>query len=140
VQELATIATPIRKLPDRSGRNVHPAGLPKFRHSKEQIKAERDAAKKALDEKAQKERSAKERLAHMNLTEERNINFPHQHPPRLSAMIQKRHNMDTSLETDSDECFDLREADHSSDLDLDLDLDSDSQSIKAAKTATKVCV
>jgi hypothetical protein len=79
---------------------------------------------------------AKEHLARINLLEEREDNLPRQHPPRLSAMIHKRCHLD--VETDSDECFDLSEANHGS----DLDMDSDSQpvSLKAAKTITKVCV
>ena len=109
------------------------------RRSKEQIEAEREAKKKALEEKARKERTAMECLVHVNLFEEREDDLPHQHPPRLSAMIQKRHHGD--METDSEECFDLREADHGSDSDLDMDIDSDPQSasLKAANTTTEVC-
>ena len=137
VQELATVPTPTRSLPNRPGRNVHPAGVPKVRRSKEQIEAEREAANKVIEEKTQKVRMAKERLAQMNLLEEYDNDLPLQHPPRLSAMIQKRRHMD--VETDSDEHFDLREADHhGSDSDLDFDSDSVPKHLDAAKPKTKV--
>ena len=141
-QELATVLTPTRALPNRPGRNIHPAGLPKSRRnrrSKEQIEADRDAKKKALEEKAHQKHVAMERLAQINLFEEREDDLPRQLPPRLSAMVQKRHHRD--MDTDSNESFDLGEADHGSDSDLDADIGSDPQSdsLKAAKT-TKVCV
>jgi seryl-tRNA synthetase len=134
-QELATIATPTRTLPNRVGRNVHPAGLPKSRRRKEEVEAEREAKKKALEEKTRKEQVAKEHLAQMNLSEECEDDLPHQHPPRLSVMIRKRRHVD-NMETDSDESFDLGEADDrlDSDLDMDEDTDSRSESLKVAKT------
>ena len=54
---------PTRALPDRSGRNVHPAGLPKSRHSKKQVDADRKAAMKASEEQAHKSQMAKDLLA-----------------------------------------------------------------------------
>ena len=105
--------------------------MPKVWRSKEQIEAEREAANKVIEEKTQKVRMAKERLAQMNLLEEYDNDLPLQHPPRLSAMIQKRRHMD--VETDSDEHFDLREADHHS-----SDSDSVPKHLDAAKPKTKV--
>ena len=142
-QEPATVPTPTRSLPNRPGRNIHPAGVPRVRRSKEQIEAEREVTKKALEVKTRKAHMAKERLAQMNLREEHEDNLPLQHPPRLPAMTQKRRHMD--METDSDESFDLREADdHGSDLDVDSvsDVDSDSgpKPLKAVKPNAKVCL
>ena len=77
---------------------------------------------------------AQEKLARLNLREECEDDLL---PPRLSAMIQKRQRMD--VDSDSDECFDLREADHlGSDSDLDLDSDSGSKVLEAAKPKAKV--
>ena len=81
---------------------------------------------KALDEKLHEICVSKERLAQMDIMEECEEEGFLQHPPRLSAMIQKRCLI--NVETDSDECFDLREADN------DSDLDSEPESHKAAKT------
>ena len=77
---------------------------------------------------------AQEKLARLNLCEECEDNLL---PPHLSAMIQKRQCMD--VDSNSDECFDLREADHlGSDSDLDLDSDSGSKVLEAAKPKAKV--
>ncbi|KAH9013111.1 hypothetical protein EDB85DRAFT_2098465 [Lactarius pseudohatsudake] len=115
---------PTRALPNRVGRNVHPAGLPKIRRSKEQIEADREAGVKALKEKIHAVQMAKEHLAQMNIMEER------EEDDLLSTTIHKRRHVD--IETDSDECFDLKDVDHGS-----ADEDSSSESDKAAKTKTK---
>ncbi|KAF8259013.1 hypothetical protein EI94DRAFT_1790722 [Lactarius quietus] len=106
-QDKAVIpATPTCILPDRPGRNIHPAGVPKIQHSKAQTKADREAEMKALDKKLHEICMSKEQLAQMD-----------------------RHLVD--METDSEECFDLREAGNSSEL------DSKPESHKAAKTETQ---
>ncbi|KAF8256688.1 hypothetical protein EI94DRAFT_1852452 [Lactarius quietus] len=132
-QDKAVIpATPTRILPDRPGRNIHPAGVPKIWCSKVQTKADREAEMKALDKKLHEICMSKEWLTQMDVMEEceedKEDDFL-QHPPRLSAMIQKRHLVD--METDSEECFDLREAGNSSEL------DSEPESHKAAETETQ---
>lgn len=79
---------------------------------------------------------AQEKLAQMNLHKECEEDFL-RHPLHLSAMIQKWRCMD--VDSNSDECFDLREADHrGSESDLDLDSDSDSKALEAAKPKAKV--
>ncbi|KAH9025701.1 hypothetical protein EDB83DRAFT_2656378 [Lactarius deliciosus] len=119
-----TIGTPqTTRRPFLCSRNVHPAGLPKIRRSKEQIEAEREAGVKALKEKIEAVRMAKEHLAQMNIMEERDED------DLLSTTIHKRRHVD--IETDSDECFDLKDVDHGSDE------DSSSESDKATKTKTK---
>jgi hypothetical protein len=128
-----------RALPSRPGRNVHPAGQPKIRRtprSKEQIEAEREAGLKALKEKIQAVQMAKEHLAQMNIMEDcEEDDSPVLHPQlssHSSTMSHKRCHLE--VETDSDECFDLREVVHGSDT------DSSSESDKAAKTKAKVGV
>ena len=114
-QELAV--TPTCTLSDRQGHNFHPAGLPKFQHSKEQVEAEHEAKKKAAESRALEVQKATEHLTQLTLLEECKDDFPLQHSPCLSAMIQKQHCID--MEPNSDECFDLREANHGSDLDFE---------------------
>ena len=126
---------PARTLPDRSGRNVHPAGLPKSRRNKEQVEADRKVALKASEEEAYKSQMAKDDLAQMNALEEREEeDLPALYPQRLSARIDKRRLADI-IESETDECFDIRV-----DSDEDSDLDSPSQSDKATKAKTKVSV
>ncbi|KAH8980200.1 hypothetical protein EDB86DRAFT_2813877 [Lactarius hatsudake] len=122
---------PTRALPNRPGRNVHPAGQPKPpRRNKEQIEADRKAAQKALEEKLHDVQMAKERLVQLNVTEEDEEDDLHLlHLQRLSTAIHKRRHID--VESD-DERFDLREADNGSNPD-----DSSSESDEATKTKTK---
>ena len=71
---------------------------------------------------------AKERLVQINLREESEEGDL---PIHLSSMLHKRSHME--VDTDSDECFDLKDAANSSDL------DSSSESDQVTKTKTKVC-
>ena len=71
---------------------------------------------------------AQEKLTQMKLCEECKDNLL---PPCLSAMVQKQQHMD--VDSDSDKCFDLWEADH-----LGSDLDSGFKVLKAAKPKAKV--
>ncbi|KAI9440159.1 hypothetical protein BJY52DRAFT_1195572 [Lactarius psammicola] len=120
---------PTRTLPSRPGRNIHPAGQPKTRRSKEQIEANCEASVKILEEKMHEVRVVKEHLAQLNLMEEHEEDdLPNLHPQCLSTAIHKRHHVDVEADSD-DECFDLREADGGSIPD-----DSPSKSDKAAKT------
>ncbi|KAH8990664.1 hypothetical protein EDB86DRAFT_3080297 [Lactarius hatsudake] len=90
---------------------------------KEQIKAEREAGVKALKEKIEAVQMAKEHLAQMNIMEER------EEDDLLSTTIHKQRHVD--IETDSDECFNLKDVDHGPDE------DSSSESDEATKTKTK---
>ena len=127
--------TPTRTLPNRSGRNVHPAGLPKYRRNKAQVEADRKAALKASEEQTFKSQMAKDELAQMNVLEERKEeDLPVLYPQCLSARINKWHLADI-IESETDECFDIRV-----DSDEGSDLDSPSQSDKATKAKTTVSV
>lgn len=122
---------PTRTLPNRPGRNIHPAGVRKVRRSKEQVDADRKAGLKALEEKMHEVRMAKELLARMNVLEEHEENdLPALYPQRLSA--HKRLHAD--VDSDSDECFDIRVDDEGSDS------DTSSKSDNATKLKTKVRV
>jgi hypothetical protein len=100
----------------------------KVRRSKEQAQAEHEAQLKVLEEKMHAVQVAKEQLAQMNLIEESEGNLP------IRLSIKRCH---VEVDTDSDECFDIRDAANSS----DLDSSSESESDKATKTksVTKVC-
>ncbi|KAN0134486.1 hypothetical protein V8E53_007632 [Lactarius tabidus] len=122
---------PTCALPNRPGRNVHPAGLPKSRRTKVQVEADRKATLKALEEKACKDQMAKDLFTQMNILEEdEDKDLPARYPQRLSTRINKRHYID--IENESDECFDIR-VDNVSDLDSPSKSDCD----KAAKAKTK---
>ena len=123
---------PTRALPNRSGRNVHPAGLPKSRRSKEQVDADRKAAIKASEDQAHKSQMAKDLLARLNVLEDcEEEDLPTLYPQRLLARIHKRRHADTG--TESDESFDIR-------VNEDSDLDSPSKSDKATEAKPKVGV
>ena len=119
---------PAHTLPDRPGRNVHPTGERKTRRSKEEVEAEREAQLKVLEDRMLAIEIAKEKIVQMNLREESEEGDL---PIRLSCMLHKRSH--TEVDTDSDECFDLKDAANSSDL------DSSSESDQVTKTKTKVC-
>jgi hypothetical protein len=103
----------------------------KVRRSKQQVEADRQARLKALEEQLQEVQTAKELLARMNVLEEREEDdLPALYPQRLSA--HKRLHAD--VDTDSDECFDIRVDDEG------FDSDPSSESDKATKAKTKVRV
>ncbi|KAF8256387.1 hypothetical protein EI94DRAFT_1711676 [Lactarius quietus] len=124
----ANTTVPTRTLPDQPGQNIHPAGLPekKSRCSKEEIEAAHTAKLKALQEKIHAIQMAKERFVNMNIEKELD---EYELPIRLSTKTHKwRWN---NVEADSDEYFDLNEADDG------LDVDVPSESYMAAETKTK---
>ncbi|KAN0134190.1 hypothetical protein V8E53_007962 [Lactarius tabidus] len=121
---------PTCALPNRSGPNIHPAGLPKSQHSKEQVEADRKAALKASEEQAHKSQMAQDLLVQMDILEEHEEeDLPTRYPQCLSARIDKRHFAD--IETESDECFDIR-------VDEDSNLDSPSKPDKATEAKLKI--
>jgi hypothetical protein len=131
----STPVKPTRALPNRPGRNIHPAGLQKSRRSKEQVEADRKAALKASEEQAHKSQMAQDLLARMNILEEvEDEDLPTRYLQRLSARIDKRHYAD--IETESDECFDIRVES----VDEDSDRDSPSKPDKATEAKPKVSV
>jgi hypothetical protein len=131
----STPVKPTRALPNRPGRNIHPVGLQKSRRSKEQVEADRKAALKASEEQAHKSQMAQDLLARMNILEEvEDEDLPTWYLQRLSARIDKHHYAD--IETESDECFDIRVES----VDKDSDRDSPSKPDKATEAKPKVSV
>ncbi|KAI9435240.1 hypothetical protein BJY52DRAFT_1197719 [Lactarius psammicola] len=126
-----TTTMPTHSLPSRPGRNVHPAGQPKIRRSKEQIEADCEAGAKVLEEKIREVQMAKDHLVQLNIMEECKEDDLPLHTQCSSTVVHKRRHMD--IETDSDEAFDLREVDGNDNSD-----NSDSSSPKSDKmTKTK---
>lgn len=121
---------PTRSLPNRPGRNIHPAGVRKVRRSKKQIEADREAALKAAEERDREIQTGKELIVHMNVHEEHEAeDLPVLYPQRLSTRLAKRRYADADSE--SEECFDIRVDDVS-------DPDSSSESDKEAQMKVSV--
>jgi hypothetical protein len=81
-------------LPDRPGRNIHPAKLPAARRTTQQVAAENAAKKQAIEEKIRELERAKEILAQMNVSEELgDEELVHDNPQRLSAAVRKQNRM-----------------------------------------------
>ncbi|KAF8263106.1 hypothetical protein EI94DRAFT_1807763 [Lactarius quietus] len=117
-----------RALPNRPGCNIHPAGVRKVRHTKEQVKADREAALKVAEEKDHEIRTSKELLAQMNVQEELEVeDLPVLYPQRLLTRLAKRRYAEPDSESEELECFDIRVDDVS-------DPDSSSKSDKEAET------
>jgi hypothetical protein len=99
-------------LPDRQGRNIHPAGQPTARRTPQEVAAEREAQKMALEEKIREGQRAKQLFALMSLAEEKmDEEMPTRNPQRLSAAICKRRQDCLDENSDEDEEFDFREID-----------------------------
>lgn len=94
-------------LPDRPGRNVHPAKVTKpttTRRTSQEVAAEHEAKKRAMEEKIREGEKAKEFLALMNINEDIDDDeLLTENPQRLSAAIRK-HGRDTD---DEGEVFDF---------------------------------
>jgi len=94
-------------LPDHLKRNVHPAVLPQKRSSTQEVAAEREAKRRAVEAKIRELEEAKDTLAEMDALEDIQIDeMEEDNPQRLSFAIRKRAH--TELEADSDgEKFDF---------------------------------
>lgn len=94
-------------LPDRLKRNVHPAALPQKRRSTQEVAAECEEKRKALEAKIRELEEAKDTLAEMDALEDIQIDkMEDNNPQRLSFAVRKRAH--TELEADSDgEKFDF---------------------------------
>ena len=93
-QKQTAVVNPRDPLPDRPGRNIHPAKVAKpttIRRTSQEVAAECEAKKRAMEEKIQEGEKAKEFLAWMNTNEDLdNDELLTENPQRLSAAIRKR--------------------------------------------------
>ena len=88
---------------------------------------------KASEEQAHNAEMAKDLLTRMNILEDdEDEDLPARYPQHLSARIDERHH--AGIESESDECFDIRVDEEGSDL------DPSSESDKATEAKPKVSV
>ena len=127
-QKRTAVVDPRDPLPDRPGRNVHPAKPTATRRTSQEVAAEREAKKRAMEEKIREGERAKEFLALMNINEDRNNEeLLTENPQRLSAAIRKRGRKHHASTDDSDDGEDF-------DFDAVEDgVDSDESSVGPAK-------
>ena len=102
-------------LPDRKGRNVHPAPTKPTRRTSQEVEAEREAKRKAVEQKIQELEEAKCRLAEMNVSEDiQDDAIDQNYPQRLSVAIRKRQHAEIEEDSDNQELFDFRDVDEMS--------------------------
>ena len=118
-------------LPDRSVRNIHPAGQPTPRRTSKEVAAEREAQRQALEAKIREGEQAKLLFAQMNVAEEclddeMNVD----NPQRLSVALRKcgRDDFDAS---DNGEHFDFAAIDEASPSEAD-----DSEPVQQPKVSS----
>lgn len=79
-------------LPDRKARNTCPAGQPTPRRTSQQVAADREVEKRALEESIRAGELAKQQYARMHLAEEQlDNNMAVRNPQRLSVAIRMHH-------------------------------------------------
>ena len=116
-RKAANVAPPIRSpLPERTGRNIHPAPKKGTRRTPQEVQAEREAHKKAIEEKIWELEEAKRLLAEANAAEDiEDDTMGKNNPQRLSTAIHKRQHIDFEGDSDGGEAFDFRDVDAMSD-------------------------
>jgi len=98
-------------LPNRKGRNVHPAPRKKTRRSPQQVAADRAAKEKEIEDKIRELEEVKKSLAETNVAEDiEDENMNEENPQRLSAAIRKRQYIELEDDSDAREAFDFQEA------------------------------
>jgi hypothetical protein len=98
-------------LPNRKGRNVHPAPKKKTRRSAQQVAADRAAKQKEIEDKIRELEEVKKRLAETNVAEDiEDEDMGEENPQRLSAAIRKRQYVELEDDSDAGEAFDFQEA------------------------------
>lgn len=99
-------------LPDRQGRNVHPAGEKPKRRSSQEVAAEKEAKAKALEERAQKIEAAKKLLAEANAYKDiQDDEMGDIIPQCLSTAVRKRQYAEIDDDSGAGEVFDFQEVD-----------------------------
>lgn len=90
-EQLAPAITPRKPRSERQKKAVHPTGQPTIRRTSEQVAADREAKKRAIEEKIWEGERAKQMLAQMFISEEdRDQEMQSENPQRLSAAIHER--------------------------------------------------
>ncbi|PPQ88514.1 hypothetical protein CVT25_009056 [Psilocybe cyanescens] len=82
-QRKAALIPPRDQLPDRKGRNVHPVPKAKGQRSHQEVEADREAKKRAIEERIQQLMEAKRQLTETNMLEDIQIDaMDNEHPQR----------------------------------------------------------
>jgi hypothetical protein len=123
---------PRAPLPDRQGRNVHPAGQPVRRRTSAEVAAEQEAKLKAIEDKIWELKRAKQLLAEWDVAKDLEIDDGN--PQRLSAVAQKRTHDELDYDSDDGEVFDF------DDVDAMPDSDSEESAPKAKAVSQLVPV
>ena len=104
----AAEVAPRDPLPDRIGRNVHPAPKKATRRSSQEVAAEREVKRKAIENKIKELENAKHRLAEMNAFEDvEDDAMDEANPQRFSAAIRKRRHIELESSSNGEESFDF---------------------------------
>lgn len=113
----AAEVAPRDPLPDRKGRNVHPAPKTTTRRSSQEVAAEREARKKAIEKRIKELEDAKRLLAETNASEDIDDDaMVEDNPQRLSAAIRKCRHIELESGSDGEESFDFKDVDEALDL------------------------
>ena len=99
-------------LPDCKGRNIHPAPMKPTWCTSQEVEAEQEAKRKAVEQKIQELEEAKHCLAEMNVSEDIQDDAINQnYPQHLSVAIHKHQHAEIEEDSDSQELFDFRDVD-----------------------------
>ena len=113
----AAEVAPRDPLPDRKGRNVHPAPKTTTRRSSQEVAAEREAKKRAIEKRIKELENAKRLLAETNAFEDIDDDaMLEDNPQRLSAAIRKRRHIELESGSNGEESFDFKDIDEALDL------------------------
>ncbi|KAI0298193.1 hypothetical protein BC826DRAFT_907194 [Russula brevipes] len=138
-QKSHNIVTPRDPLPDRPGRNVHPAGQKTTRRTPQEVAAACEAQKQAIEEKIREGERAKALLAQMNANEDLQDELMlTENPQRLSIATRKR-GRECPAENESGEEFSFAEVDQgsSSEDTSDSEKPTKGKAVKKPKKTTK---
>jgi hypothetical protein len=117
-QNRSGVVIPRDPLPDRRGRNIHPAGPVITRRTPQEVAAQRSAERQAIEEKIREGERAKELLAQINVDEEfHDIQMLTDNPQRLSVALRKHGRDDQESNESEDEGFHLGAVEGDSDVD-----------------------
>ena len=102
-------------LPDRKGCNVHPAPTKLTWCTSQEVEAEQEAKRKAVEQKIQELEEAKCHLAKMNVSEDiQDDAIDQNYPQCLSVAIRKCQHAEIEEDSDNQELFDFRDLDEMS--------------------------
>ncbi|KAF8224068.1 hypothetical protein L208DRAFT_1313490, partial [Tricholoma matsutake] len=103
-------ATPQDALPDCKGRNVHPAPKKPTQHSSQEVEAEQEAKKRAIEKRIQELETMKHLLAEVNVSEDiHNDMMDEDNPQCLSVALCKHQHIELKVDSGDEESFDFRD-------------------------------